>query len=702
MTLRTAVLLVWAATGALSAQAPEPTVLPITKVVLYKSGIGYFEHVTTVTGNQALAVQFTGDQLDDVLKSLTALDLGSGRVAGISYDSPTPAARRLRALRMPLAADATTLQLLQALRGSRVEVRSNAGALLTGRVLHVERRPRPQGNTPAADRDELTLVTDTGEIATMEIGGATRVRIADADLRQDVARYLDIASTNSDRSQRRVVLSTVGTGARQVFVSYVGEAAVWKTTYRLIFPGASERAPILQGWALVDNVSAADWENVELSLVAGAPQTFRQPLSAPLFATRPIVPLNAGQGLAPQLHGAALTESVSTDAAADLAARSPTFRVGGVAGAAASGSGTGGGAFRPGGAVMSVPPPPPPAAVVEQRLTSQTVAATGAELADLFEYRLAERVTIRRNQSALVPIVQASVTAERISLWNDPMGARPRRAVWITNTSPLTLDAVSLSVVDGGAFAGEGLVESLKPGERRLVSYAADLGVQVSARASETPQRVVRVRAARGILTQDSEQRWRRSYTIRNNDRDARLVIVEHPIRAEWTLSPSSKPAESTAAVHRFRVTVPAGQTTTLDVDEIKGFGVTAEMLKMGVEDLRLVITNAESRASVERALAPLAAKAAEVEQIEADTTVRQNKLQAIAQDQARIRENMTALKGSAAERRLLERYTRQLDEQESTIEALTREVADLQSRRERARQEFAELVATFSFDVTP
>jgi hypothetical protein len=123
---RSASLLVCAATAALSAQGQEPAVLPITRVVLYKGGIGYFEHIATVTGNQSLAVQFTGDQLDDVLKSLTAVDLGNGRVAGISYDSPTPAARRLRALRVSLAPDATTLQVLQALRGSRVEVRVDA------------------------------------------------------------------------------------------------------------------------------------------------------------------------------------------------------------------------------------------------------------------------------------------------------------------------------------------------------------------------------------------------------------------------------------------------------------------------------------------------------------------------------------------------------------------------------------------------
>ena len=112
-------------------QNPGPlaaTVLQVSRIVLYKSGIGYFEHLANVSGNQALAVQFTGDQLDDGLKSLTAGDLADGRIAGISYDSPTPTERRLQALRVPLAHNATTLQLLDALRGSRVEVRSSAGA----------------------------------------------------------------------------------------------------------------------------------------------------------------------------------------------------------------------------------------------------------------------------------------------------------------------------------------------------------------------------------------------------------------------------------------------------------------------------------------------------------------------------------------------------------------------------------------------
>jgi hypothetical protein len=772
------------AAATLSAQAPELTVLPITRVVLYKSGIGYFEHLANVTGSQSLTVQFTGDQLDDVLKSLTAVDLGNGRVAGISYDSPTPAERRLRALRVPLAPDATTLQVLQALRGSRIEVRSANGAVVDGRVLHVERRVRPQSDGRVTERDELTLVSDAGEITTVEFGGSTRVRIIDADLRQDVARYLDIAATNSDRSQRRVVVSMVGEGTRQVMVSYVGEAAVWKTTYRLIFP-SSGGEPTLQGWALVDNVSAADWTNVELSLVAGAPQAFRQPLSAPLFASRPVVALAAGTGLAPQLHAGALTGGTArlvgvvrdeaggvlpgvivivTTGAMEIAraitnsegryeiqglppgafqvrAELPGFRMteqglvalsdNGIAqrnltmgvgtleetvtvsaaspvrsvprpnaNVPTSRMGAAGGVT--GGISASQPPPPSPAAVAEQLLLTQSITASAADLGDLFEYKLADAVTIRRNQSALVPILQTVVGVERLSLWNEQMGVRPRRAVWLRNTSPLTLDAGSLSIVEAGAFAGEGLVDTLKPDERRLVTYAADLGVQVNARANDSPMRIVRLRAAKGVVTQESEQRWQRTYTIRNDNRDARTVLIEHPVRADAKLAGDPTPVESTAGVHRFRVSVSPGQTVTLDVDEIKPGTTTFEVTQLHRDRLRVLVTSAESRDQVERAMAPIFAKSAELDQIEKAWEAALGEVQQINEDQDRLRENIKALGDSQAERRLLERYTRQLDDQENRVDALRKAQADYQARQARAERELSELIAAMTFDVTP
>jgi hypothetical protein len=759
-----------------SAQQPAPsdaTVLNVSRVILYKTGIDYFEHLATVTGNQSLAVQFTGDQLDDVLKSLTAVDLGDGRITGISYDSPTPTERRLQALRVPLAQNASTRQVLDALRGSRVEVR-RAGAVVTGRLLTVERRAR-QSEQRVVEQDEVTVVTDGGEIVTVDLDSATRVRVVDADLRQDVGRYLDIASSHGDRSPRRVVLSTVGNGQRQVLVSYVGEAAVWKTTYRLVFPSAGGGPPLLQGWAVVDNLSAADWDGVELSLVAGAPQAYRQALSTPLFAVRPLVPIAASANLVPQTHDAALVrggtatiagvvrdrsgavlpgtrvtvrDQSRTEIASAITDAQGRYQIAGLGAGSvevsfelpgfnsvrmSSLSLPSGGTLQRdvtlsvGGLQESVtvaaeapraPPSPaaptfragvvggaaggvaPSRAAIEQRMLEQEISASGADLGELFEYRLKDRVTIRRNQSALVPILQTTVTAERISLWNDAMGRRPRRAIWLTNTSDLTLDAGSLSIIESGAFAGEGLLDPLKPKERRLVSFASDLGVEVAARPGDSPGRVTRIRIAQGVVTQDTEQHQRRTYTIRNDNRETRAVIVEHPARPDWQLAKTLTPDESTAAVHRFRVTAPPAQTTTFDVDEVR-MGVTAVAVGDFHPDRLVLIADGNRREVLERVMAPVFAKRAELDAIEADIQKRREEVSAITRDQERVRQNMAVLKGSSTERQLLERYTRQLDAQETRLEQLEGELAGLLERQERTSRELADLIMAVTVDVT-
>ncbi len=118
-------------------------------------------------------------------------------------------------------------------------------------------------------------------------------------------------------------------------------------------------------------------------------------------------------------------------------------------------------------------------------------AAHGNPLGDLFEYKLKDRVTIHKNQSALVPIVQTDLKAEKIALWNAGMDSpRPLRALWITNDSKLTLDGGSFSIVDANAFAGEGIFDSIQPGERRIISYAADLAVQVAATTHGEPAHI--------------------------------------------------------------------------------------------------------------------------------------------------------------------------------------------------------------------
>jgi hypothetical protein len=780
------------------APAPAAARLPVRRVVLYKNGVGYFEHVGRVRGSQSVTIDFNTAQLNDVLQSLTTLDLGGGQIADVSFNSEAPFAQRLGALTLPIGERTTLAELLGALRGARLEVRTG-DRVIAGRLLSIERRPR-KDDVP---RDELTLVTDGGDIRSMELGPGVGVKLAERESADQVGAYLGLLASNRSQNRRRLTIATVGTTEREVMVSYISEVPVWKTTYRLVLPTGGK--PVLQGWAVVDNTIGEDWNNVELSLVAGAPQSFIQPLSQPLYAQRPTIGLSRVTGSNPQLHQETMSETGSersgnaggrvmdqqggvmpgvTVTAVDRSGRRWTtvsdaqgryafgglipgvyrieFTLGGfkqlklenvsidgtsviqdammpignltetvtVTGSSSRidvsasrssggnapirlGGGVGGGA---GGGVTSgivgglaAAPPPPAAAMtpaidratVEERLAGMQASAQGQNLGDLFEYRVDGTVTIHKNQSALVPIVRADVGIERVSLWNERAGGpRPLRSVWLTNSSGLTLDAGSFTVLEGSTFAGEGLVDSIKPGEKRLLSYAVDLGVQIEARRGDDQQRVSRIRINRGVAVQQSEQASRRVYTLRNNDTTARTVIVEHPIRPGWTLMKGAVPVETSLSAYRFAVQVEPKAVATLEVAERHPLDTNYSVSQLSDQQIAVFVRGSREDAQLAQALIPIQVKKAEIASVESEIEHRQAEANRIAEDQQRLRENMGALKGGAGEQQLLKRYVAQLNQQEDRIAVLRQENADLNQKLTRAQDELGSLIQTLTLDV--
>ncbi len=309
-------------TGVLFAQAPAPVTLgcghavrgrtepmPVRRVVLYKTGVGYFEHLGTVRNNQNITIRFTSAQLNDVLKSLTAIDLGKGQVTGISYNSVAPLERRLGALRLPVDQQTTMMELLVSLRGARVEV-TGVGVPVTGRLLSTRTAHRAARHAGVVNVQVFSILTDDGQMRSFELSPSVRVRLAERDLRQELGRYLDVLGSTREQDVRNMVISTSGAGQRQLFVSYISEVPIWKTSYRLVFPAKGQ--PLLQGWAIVDNTIGEDWQNVELSLVAGAPQSFIQQLSTPYYGRRPTVPLPSSVLLEPQTHAPTLKTGLAT------------------------------------------------------------------------------------------------------------------------------------------------------------------------------------------------------------------------------------------------------------------------------------------------------------------------------------------------------------------------------------------------------
>jgi len=693
--------------------------LPVTRVILYKNGVGYFEHAGHVRGSQDVNVDFTTAQLNDVLKSLTVLDLGKGRITGVSYNSAAPLEKRLGSLRLPVGENPTTAQFLDALRGARVEVR-NGSETASGRLLSIEDRDVAGKGDQKITLTQISVVSDSGEVRIFDLTPSTSVRVAEKEVNEEVGKYLGLVASTRDQDVRRMTISTAGDGERNLLVSYISEVPVWKSTYRIVIPNQGK--PLLQGWAIVDNTVGEDWKDVELSLVAGAPQSFVQELSQPYYTRRPVVALPENAMLTPQTHEATMEEAAPAPppplpynavvggvpggvAGGSMGKLATPMRISGSAGGIGSGSGpgfgpgsgggTGGGVFHGNGA------PRPDATVMADSIESGTTVGETREIGDLFEYKLPDRVTIRKNQSALVPILQSRIDAEKVSVWN-PSESSVLRALWVNNTSDLTLDGGSFNVLEGDAFAGEGLMDAIKPGEKRILSYAGDLGVLVDAKQKNDNQRVTKVVIAHGTMTQSTQERQENTYTIRNRDTATRTVVIEHPARSGWKLTDDDeKPAESSASFHRFRLTVEPKKTTTLLVKEYRPIMNSYSLTNVTDNQIKFFLDQKMINLDVERALRRIVTQKNDITAIDAVITGRRAQVTSISDDQQRVRENMKALKGSSEEKALIERYVKELNEQEDRVQALRREISELQQKRDAAQSTLNGMIEALQMEAT-
>ena len=671
--------------------------LPIEKVVLYKNGVGYFEHKGQVRGNHEFGIEFTTAQLNDVLKSLTLVDLNGGNINAVRYNSVAPLGEQLKGLQIPLSEEVTSAAFLVALRGTRVEVRSGA-SIATGKIFSVETVDKEMSKGGTTHVTQLAIVTDSGEMRLFELSPSLYVRAAEPEIQRDLNRYLNLMGSTRAKDLRRMTISATGNGDRNLVVSYISEVPVWKSTYRIVIPKEPGK-PFLQGWAIVDNTVGEDWKDVKLSLVSGTPQSFVQNISQPYYTRRPVVPLPESVMLTPQAHEPSMAEAGKLVAPAI---------VGGVPGGVAGGSMGGVLPGVVGGSGVPAPPAPPPseeeeAAEVTDALRNMEAAAEAATVGELFEYNLKEKITVLKNQSALVPIVQSPIEAERVTLVtaNGDEAAQnvPLRALWLRNTSGLTLDGGTFNVLEQNSFAGEGIMDLLHPGERRLLSYAADRTVRVvKDKSSLGSRRVTRVAVVKGVFYVYAEDRETTTYIVHNADTTPHQVVLEHPIRSGWKLD-DVKPEETSATLYRFRVGIEPGKTEKFTVKERHPDVSSTYVSNLTDNELATYVQGGSIKPELEAQLRKVIGKRWEIFNLDQDAKSVQQEMESIDKDQGRLRENMKALKGSSEEKALLQRYTKQLDSQEDRLAALQKHAADLKAKRAPLQSEMDDLVAKIAFD---
>ena len=679
--------------GSLNAQPPgnraEEFPLPLEKVVLFTSGVGYFQHGGKVNNDAQVEMSFKSEHINDLLKSMVLEDLGGGTVSTVSYASRDPLTKTLETFAVNLTDNPSMGQLLGRLRGEAIDVDALAPA--SGTIVGVEKRAVPVGADKTIEKEFVTILTKDG-LRTLPLDSITRIKLVDPRLQSELEKALAVLALGHDNEKKSVTLNFSGKGARDVRVGYVQQTPIWKTSYRLVLDDAAGgNQAMLQGFAIVENTTDNDWKDVSMSLVSGRPISFVMDLYQPLYVPRPEVQQELYASLVPQVYGQDLAGGERDFLAAAGKPQEATVVAKEMRKRAERQLGRGTAAPQ-GGFVKNEAQDQPQSdsdtrdgkSMFEAAASVQSMAQGGA-LGELFRYEIAKPVTIQRQRSAMLPIVGEKVEAEKVAIYDERVMAKhPLAGLRLVNSTKLNLMQGPITVYDGGAYAGDARVEDMAPGSERLLSYAVDLDVEIAPRAVVKPEEIVSMRVEKGTLIASRKLAREKKFDVKNSGDKAVKVLVEYPLESGWKLVKPAKADEVTRDRQRFVVIAQPGKPAVLDVAE--------EMLV----DQRIVITNLDDNAilfysnakvtspDVKKALAEIIRRKREIEQVVREKAASQQEIATVSQEQDRIRQNMQQLdRGSE----LYTRYVQKFAQQEDRVETLRKEVAQREKQEQEARR---------------
>jgi len=647
---------------AIGAQEEAKVELPLKQLVLFTSGVGYFQRDGDVTGAARLELQFDAKDVNDLLKSLVLRDFDGGQVASVTYASRDPVTKTLKSFAIDLTGDPGLGQILAQARGEQVEIL--AGAAVRGTIVGVEMRRVPVKDT-AVDKAFLNLLTADG-LSSIALDDVQRIRFLRQDLDDELKLALSTLAQGHDTQKKTVAVRFTGDGKRRVRVAYITESPVWKTSYRLVL---GEGAPWLQGWAIVENTSDEDWKDVKLTLVSGRPISFVMDLYQPLYVARPEMKLKLYESLQAQRYGEAMEEMLDAEGAP--AEEKSADRKKGFAAERRMRAGA------PGAAA----PEPQTGGIGGREIAP---VAAGGEVGDLFRYVIEAPVTLPRQKSALLPIVGAEVGGEKVSIYNERVHAKyPLNGLRLKNTTGLHLMQGPITVFDEGTYAGDALIDDLEPGGERLISYALDLDTEVEPVAKSAPAQLVSVRLYKGTLIATNRLLREETYDIRNRGTKAKRVLIEHPFDANWKLL-KPEPEERTRDAYRFAADVKPGERAQIEVAEERQLAQSVALSNLGNDAIEVYLRSPVVSDKVREALTKVAAMKQQLSQTTAELQQNMQQVTEIGQDQKRIRENMAQLDRTS---QIYQRYVKSLTEQEDKIGAIQARILDLRAEELKARK---------------
>jgi hypothetical protein len=648
--------------------------LPVRTVVLYKHGVGYFERTGTLGPGESARLDFKAGEMNDVLKSLTINEQG-GKVTGLRYDSSIPLDQKLTEFPFRINNGEPLSAVIDQLKGARIEMefgpQRTGGAIVSARLI--------AGDKDHPEREQLTLLMDSGELRNVDLAAATAIRFADQKLQLQFKDYLAALTSARSKDKRSVYIDSSDVKSRDVRAAYIMPMPAWKSSYRLLFDESAQ--PTLEGWAIVDNTTGEDWTNVRMSLVSGKPISFISQLYAPKFIARPGAELPEDQAIAPTVYSGAVKQEA--DARAKVAAANP-LRLTGNAGVNGTLGGVAGGRFD--------------SAAPLAQLSTIAPASAAQEIADLFEYNSATSVTVRKDESAMMPFLQQKISARKLIVYSDAGRPNPFSAAELTNNTGKTLDGGPITVYDGSTYAGEALVETIKNSDKRFLSYGVDLGTRISTNLDSRNDAVRELHARNGLLIAKTAQVQKKNYSVHNIDPRAKTLVIEHPVRTGYALIDTAKPIETARDVYRFEVKLAANASLDFPVTEEHVFDTQTSISSLNPDGFLIYIRNKSISDAARKQLQQIADTKTLIANAETGKRSVTEQVTNLTRDEERNRQNITSLSSVSGQQQLVQDYARKLSDQETQIAKLRDREGDLDRQHASLQAQLNALIEKLDF----
>jgi hypothetical protein len=656
--------------------------LTLKRVMLSAGGVGYFEYEAQVEGNATLPLSVRLDQVDDVLKSIVVYD-STGAAGAIRLPGREPLSQIFRDLPFGQEALQSPVKLLNALPGS--EIRATGQRQIEGRLVRVvpEATMLPDGMR-SVTRNRVSVMTTEG-LQTFIFEEAESVIFTDPELRAQIDSALAAVSEHRTRDRRTLQVVSRGKGKRTVRVGYVVAAPLWKASYRLTLADAAAEKARLQGWAVIENMSGQDWQDVELTIVSGNPVTFRQALYSAYYVHRQEVPVEVLGRVMPAPDTGAVTLDLDELAAANEAYEEEFRKAQRAIGGRGAMMGMLGEGAAPSSDMMAKQMADAQMAseamepVARPPSQARLVAAASKEAATQVTFRIPQAVSVTSGQSVLVPIIDRDIPGERVGLYQQSAHDKhPLAAVRLANDGETGLPAGVITLYETGAagasYVGDAQLSTLPAGDKRLVSFALDQKTLID-REVESKQAIAKGRIVRGVLELTYEVEQTTVYRVKAPAREDREVLIEHPRQQGWKIvKPDPKEVELTDDTYRIRRKIAAGKqaklTVLLTMPRVQKVALTGQ-----AKDFYLAYAgNGELSDGLRKALRQMAQLRDVVDTHQRRLQELEGERNRIHQEQKRIRDNLGRIPRDSD---LHKRYLKKLNVQEDKLETILAETED-------------------------